>query len=550
VLGAVIVVVADATLASLGRISDQQTVDLAFGSICLLLMGVVSRSQERQHTALIDAERRAAAKAQRGLEFLATMAHEIRNPLEGVLGIARLLETGDLGEEQRELVRSVVTATQMQIAVLNDMTDMVLVEGRRMEFESVPLDLRAWSLEIIRLFESKARNKGLALRCEIDPALPPVVSGDPTRLRQILINLIANAIRFTDEGSVTLSLTLGKTGVRMSVIDTGIGIASQALPRIFEPFTQEDGTIYRRYGGSGLGLTVCRQLIRAMGGIIDVQSTPGLGSTFWIEVALPSAALFHASTAPLDILLVEDNAVLGQIDRLRLADAGHAVTLVDSGEEALAVVHSRDFDVVLMDIQLGGMNGVETAHRLHAMWPRHKRCPLIVAHTAGTTPSIEEAYGNAGFDGRLAKGFEETQLAHLVGKLRGAARTSDEAKATSTQELIDSARLRELWSACGSDGLGDLVKAYIESSTTAIAALLRCGDASDASTIIRTTDVLATQSADIGLPALVNIAGLIEDAAYGGDAEVLADLNRQAAILRRQSLAALVSAIGRLEQDG
>jgi PAS domain S-box-containing protein len=359
------------------------------------------------------AESAAVAKAQ----FLATMSHEIRTPMNGVLGMLELLLQEGLGPAQRECARMAHGSAEALLLLLNDILDLSKLEAHQVRLESLPFEPARLIDESLALMRPRAREKGLTLAADLDASVPAWLQADPTRLRQVLLNLVGNAVKFTGTGSVSVVLRYasGTPGtLRVEVRDSGEGIAPDVQPRLFQRFAQADSSTSRRFGGSGLGLAICRELIDLMGGTIGVDSVPGSGSTFWFEVpsvpaAAPSAIVASAAHAGrsgilprLRILAAEDNLVNQRVLRAFLAQGRHDVHVVASGVEALAALDAGSFDVVLMDIQMPGMDGVECVQAIRARATVDRDLPVI-ALTANAMAGDRERYLADGFTDYVSK---------------------------------------------------------------------------------------------------------------------------------------------------
>ena len=358
----------------------------------------------------------ALAAARAKVAFLANMSHELRTPMHALLGITELLKGGALPpESQTELLEIASRSGDAMVTMLDDVLDLAKASAGRLSIDKAPFDPGAVVDDVVALLEPQALKKGLALDARLTGALPALVEGDRVRLRQVLTNLVGNALKFTERGTVDVVVSGADGHLRFEVVDTGIGIAPEALSRLFQPFVQVDASTTRRYGGTGLGLAISRQLVELMGGTIGATSEPGRGSRFWFTVKLPTVEARalpppEAPTpghAPLRVLLAEDNAVNQRVATRMLEQLGHRVVVVGNGAAALERLSSESFDVVLMDVHMPELDGLEATRRIRR-GPTPQ--PRIIALTASAMPEEREACFTAGVDDFLTKPVKLEQL--------------------------------------------------------------------------------------------------------------------------------------------
>ena len=385
----------------------------------------------RQRTeALEEATQRALAANRYKSEFLANISHELRTPMNGVLGMIDIVLDDELPPHQREQLETAKNCANTLLALLNDLLDLSKIESGKMLLEQIQFDLRSLAQDCVKSMAARARQKGIALACVIAPDLPPMVVGDPLRVRQVLTNLLSNAVKFTEKGSVELTVAVknaspSRLTVAMAVKDTGMGIPAEKLSAIFEEFTQADGSVSRKFGGTGLGLAITRRLVELHGGTIGVESHVWTGSRFLVELVVGTPVeVTQEGTAPLEppkpsptpararILVVEDNLVNQKVVSALLGKQGYDVCLANNGREGLETLDSDNFDLVLMDVQMPELDGISAARQIRQQ-PRWKDVPII-AMTAHAMNGDRERCLEAGMNGYLSKPVVPGHLVEAV----------------------------------------------------------------------------------------------------------------------------------------
>lgn len=386
------------------------------------LSATVKQLEKEVHDRTL-AENEARQSEQAKASFLAAMSHELRTPLNGVIGASQLLQDGDLPSKKKELIDVVLQSSETLLELINNVMDLSRLDSNTIELEKVPVDLRDLFTTTLAPLKFQSTEKSVNFSVIIEDDIPKYVVGDPTRLRQILLNLAGNAVKFTSSGEINIVLDTALERLRLRISDTGIGISKKAQASLFEPYVQADKTTMRKFGGSGLGLTIVKQLVSAMEGKIVVNSVPGRGATFTVFLPMEKTSAPPTKTTnradiklpQLAIIVADDNAV-NQMVLSRLLEAdGHKVVAVSNGKEVIEYLPDHDVDLIMMDLQMPIMDGVTAVRKIRAMRGSRSTIPVI-AVTANVIHEDPEDLMASGMTGFLSKPFIREELREALQK--------------------------------------------------------------------------------------------------------------------------------------
>jgi signal transduction histidine kinase/DNA-binding NarL/FixJ family response regulator len=494
---------------------------------------LAERKERQARRELAVARDRAEASAHARTSFLAAMSHEFRTPMNAVIGLSDILLDAPLECEHHRHVRVISESARALLGLLNDILDFAKIDAQKLTLSPAPFDPARLAASVVDMLRPAATARGLDLTLALDPGVPERLVGDDVRLRQVLVNLVNNAVKFTRRGAVTLRITAGAKAaggahaVAFRVEDTGRGMTPDVVARLFRPFEQADSGIARSHGGTGLGLAISKQIIAAMGGDIAVESEPGKGSVFSFAIALPApteaaspapeAALApHEDRPPLVILVVDDNEINRTVARAKLGRLGYSVDLANDGSEAVEAVASKAYDIVFMDLQMPGMSGIEATARI-AERLRGQSAPQIIAMTASVYEEDREACLKAGMRDFVGKPIDYAELDAVLRRVaaeRGA--TAPPAPPVATLSIETLSKLRHIESLGEPELVATLARRFVADTHERLPRMADALGRGDAEAIAREAHIVTSSSATLGATEMSELCARIERSARRG----------------------------------